>query len=408
MPRGGIRRRRGSVYALVLGIAILVTVVGIGALSVTRLNARAATASDDWNEAGILAFSACEQALAKLNTVAAAAPYTWRASYTSGTPVAAVTMGRGTYQWELVDPSDANLANDYTQSFTLYGIGRVGKATRVYSVTVNAGGTGIDALRAAYHAGTTLTVTGTTTVTGGPASCNGRATLNANLRGDLEAGSKIGTGTYGAGSVIPAAAKSQPSINAFEYYKAKATSLPGGAVSGNIFQPGTLTPSTNPYSGSTNADGVYYLRLPNVSSITINPSRIIGTLIIEGHSSSTAQSVTIQAEQYWQPYRSDYPVLLVKDVSTFTINGSMSRLSQSGNYYPSEIRGLIHLSETTNVILGNGCYIYGALITDNAMTTSGTNAVTNDPKIIANPPFGYQKGDVLTPAPGTWKWDVLP
>src|SRR3954470_25059687 len=102
-PPAPRRPRRGSIYALVLGVAMLVTAVGIGALAVARVNGRAAAASDDWNEAGLLAFSACEQATAWLNAAAAAAPSTWRAGYTSGTAVAAAALGRGTYQWVLVD-----------------------------------------------------------------------------------------------------------------------------------------------------------------------------------------------------------------------------------------------------------------------------------------------------------------
>src|SRR4051812_16915911 len=119
LPR---HRRRGSVYAFVLGVATLVTAIGVGALAAARMTARGATAADDWTEAGVLAFSSCEHALARLNVDAAASPYGWRANYTNGQATTAVALGRGTCQWVLVDPADGNLTNDYSQPLTLYGI----------------------------------------------------------------------------------------------------------------------------------------------------------------------------------------------------------------------------------------------------------------------------------------------
>src|SRR5438309_1227675 len=50
-----VRHRRGGAYILVLGVALLVTVIGMGALMTTRLAAREANSSTDWEEAGTLA-----------------------------------------------------------------------------------------------------------------------------------------------------------------------------------------------------------------------------------------------------------------------------------------------------------------------------------------------------------------
>src|SRR5437773_2595349 len=58
--RGEGAKRRGSVYLLVLGTAMLVTIVGVGALTVARVSARTMAASSDWEEAGVLAVSATE------------------------------------------------------------------------------------------------------------------------------------------------------------------------------------------------------------------------------------------------------------------------------------------------------------------------------------------------------------
>jgi hypothetical protein len=308
-------RRRGSVYAFVLGVATLVTAIGVGALAAARMTARGATAADDWTEAGVLAFSACEHALARMNVDAAASPYGWRANYTNGQATTAVALGRGTCQWVLVDPADGNLTNDYSQPLTLYGIGKVGKATRVYSVTVAAGGQGLDVLRAAYHGNAGLSVGGTSIVTGAPASSAGSAGGIGTLRGDLDAGSKGVLLTVSGAVATNSFPKNMPSSNVFATYKANATALPSSAASGGAFNPGSLTPTSNPY-GAANADGLYYLPLPAVALVQVLPARVQGTLLIEGNSSLSSQTVQFVNEQSWKPQRADYPTLIVKGVRT--------------------------------------------------------------------------------------------
>src|SRR5688572_5792426 len=106
-------RRRGSVYAMVLGITMLITVIGVGALATSRVTARAAAASTDWQEAGCLAFSAVEHAIAKLNADAVISPDTWRNPYVSGQTGFTCTLGGGTMSWALVDEDDGSVADDY-------------------------------------------------------------------------------------------------------------------------------------------------------------------------------------------------------------------------------------------------------------------------------------------------------
>jgi hypothetical protein len=120
------------------------------------------------------------------------------------------------------------------------------------------------------------------------------------------------------------------------------------------------------------------------------------------------QTVQVLFEQYWQPARADYPVLMTRDVNSVQFSGSLSRLTLSSGSYPSEFRGLIHLTDTASVILNNAFYLYGSLVAEGTITTSGTMALVCDPKLLSDPPVGYQKGDVLTPVPGSWKWDQWP
>src|SRR5687768_2619126 len=113
-------RRRGSIYAMVLAITMLITVIGVGALATSRVTARAASASTHWQEAGCLAFSAVEHAIARLNAEATSAPATWRSAYTSGQTGYTTELGNGWMSWSLVDEDDGSIVDDYADPLKVY------------------------------------------------------------------------------------------------------------------------------------------------------------------------------------------------------------------------------------------------------------------------------------------------
>ena len=141
--------RRGSTYVLVLGVAMVVTVLGFSALLLARINTVATLSANDWAEAGTLAFSATEHALADLND--SSGGVAWRSSFQSGVLAAEHALGRGTLSWMLVDEEDGDLADELTDPVRLYGIGRVGQAVRVYSVVLFPSGEALDVLRTAVQ-----------------------------------------------------------------------------------------------------------------------------------------------------------------------------------------------------------------------------------------------------------------
>ena len=153
------RRYRGSAYVFVLGITLIVTVMGMGALTLSRVTAKSTGQANDWEYAGTLAFSATEHAMSTLNAAAAASPAGWRANYTSRQTVFSQTIGRGTFSWALKDEVDGNLSADYLRPYRIYGIGTVGSVTRVYSVQVIPTGAPLDVLRTALHSNSTIKLT---------------------------------------------------------------------------------------------------------------------------------------------------------------------------------------------------------------------------------------------------------
>ncbi len=117
-----------------MGLAMLVTVVGAGMLAATRMTARAATNTNDWDEAGVLAYSAVQQAVASINAAGTINPTTWRSNYSNGQYAFSAPLGRGTMSWALKDEVDGNLSADYARPIRLYGVGSVGRARRCYSI----------------------------------------------------------------------------------------------------------------------------------------------------------------------------------------------------------------------------------------------------------------------------------
>lgn len=392
-------RRRGSMYAMVIGITMLITVIGIGALATARVVTRGSTSAVQWQEAGATAVSAAEHAIAKLNADAAAAPETWRSTYTSGAVAFDQPFGTGRLKWVLVDEDDGNIADDYADPIRLYGVGQVGQTLRVYSVQLQCGGNGLAVLGTACHSVGTLTITNTTIALGGSVSTNGNLELNGTLRGTSEVAGSGGTS---------APAKAMPAPSVFDLYAAMATRISSSAASSGTLSSGDLSAVNNPY-GAVNPDGIYILRLPDsLTSLDIASCHLKGTLLIESAPTRTNQEVVFKAPSLLEPHRADLPTIITKGIQKVYVQGSIQLYVAGPSSLASEIRGLVHLIGTESVRVENAAYIRGTLICDGALELKDTVGLTADPGLVASPPPGYTKGDVITPVPGSWKWDAPP
>jgi hypothetical protein len=414
--------RQGSAYVLVLGVALLLTVIGMGTLLTTRLAGKQSGNATDWQQSGLIAQSMVEQAMSYLNAQIAANPAGWRSSFTSYTSGGAVAFSQttsiGAGSWVVKDQVDGNFANNYADPFQLYGIGKVGQTTRVYSVQVVPAGSPMDVLRCGLHAGGSINTSGTITLGAGPISSNGNIKTQANISGNLEAQSQNGTaGNVHGFLTVPAAIKPMPSPGLYNIYLAKATAIPWSTLGSGINN--QLLTSTSNSFGPTNPDGVYSIVVPSGQNFTISSSRIKGTLVI---SMAGGCTLNITGPILWEPSRTDYPILIVQGTNvTVNITGSNTWLSEStvgldlnGNGtttddLPPQYRGLIHIIGATNSVqLSNNAYILGLLVTDGAVTTNNQTSFISDPNLYANPPLGYGKGDQLMIVPGSWIWDSPP
>jgi len=132
-PTAHTDRRRGSIYAVVLAMAILVSLIGLSAVAVGRINLRTAAAGGDSSSAELLALSAIEHGIAVLNSDS-----NWRSNYANDVECAPIALGPGSFTWKLRDEIDGDLRLSVggLQPARIVGIGRVGDARRAYSVAL--------------------------------------------------------------------------------------------------------------------------------------------------------------------------------------------------------------------------------------------------------------------------------
>ena len=126
--RGRTHARRGSSYVMVLSLATVMTVVGLSAITVSRVNTRANTQANEWTDAQFTAFSASEHALAAIN-----ADSNWRTTY-NGVTVERTINGK-TFSWQVIDEADGDLTDDASDPATIQVTGASGQAA--YALKVN-------------------------------------------------------------------------------------------------------------------------------------------------------------------------------------------------------------------------------------------------------------------------------
>lgn len=416
-PRPSRAKRRGTVYVVVLGAALIVSLIGMTGLMVARLQFRRATQAQDWIEAGDLALSAIEWGIKQIN-----ANTNWRTTYTNNVEITPIAMGRGTMSYKLVDAAlglasgDGTLSNNTYDPVRLYGIGRVGNAVRVYSVLL-IGDVPLDVLRTTVATSGYLNNSSASTTSGGPLSSNGLFTRGATVDGDVEAGSVTGTGTITGTLTTPAPAKTMPDKGVFEYYKRLATPLtwPGG-TSWTMSAP-LLSDTVNPFGSTTNPSGIYYVNVPDGNFLAIETLHTKGTLVVDCGDGAT---VLLTKEMFWEPKTPDLPILLIRHLTTSStsdlITSYLGSITEGSTTYPCQLRGLVHIMGATGAAsgdqegtIGYGGTYQGTLIIDGDARVYKTSATFNwDPNLYYNSLIGYTTGPTMKIVRGSCLWEAAP
>jgi hypothetical protein len=432
-PRRG--SERGTIYVLVLALLLVLMASGVAAISVARTRTRTIVLSNDALRAGTLAESAVERALAYMN-----ANGNWRTTYVSGVETAQVAFGGGTVSFKLVDECDGTLSGGDTDPVRIYGIGRYGKATQVYSVLA-VGVSPLTCLSAPLAVGGTLNCNKATVnavgmaITANADVNGGQSFINANV----EAAGNINTQswTHSGGSNSATVKRGMPGCSIFDSYTSIGTvipytSLPINLALGRKIELCVISPTDNPYGGGLNPSGVYVIDCQN-QNLVIRNCRIVGTLVILNPGSSSSITTGQTDAISWVPAVSNYPCLMVKGNIIFQLGGaaSLSEASLLTNFnppstpypypgggsdvtifdtYPNQIAGLVYISG--NVVATNT----GGFTNNVDMMAVGGNCdldrntwnLVMHPSFVNAPPPGFTGSGTVYPVVGTWNRELTP
>ena len=136
-PYSRKHNRRGSAYVLFLMTAMMVTLIGMSAMWVTRVQRRSAQTAEGSAQARYYARSAVEMGFLMMNQDPA-----WRANLGTGDWFTEISIGTGTMSLKatLLDQGDSDPDND---SLVMTATGVEGEAIHKVQVTVNADRSGL-------------------------------------------------------------------------------------------------------------------------------------------------------------------------------------------------------------------------------------------------------------------------
>lgn len=416
-------QRRGSIYVPVMASALIVSVIGLSAMTIARTQLRSSSKSNDSNEAEVLALSAIENAMTAINS-----DNIWRTKYVNNVETTPLALGNGTISWKFEDP-DGDLTNDPLDTTYLYGIGRAGDATYVNKVQLETTGAGLTCLEVALHAGGNIGFAETTLVGNSPISANANiAAVSSTLYPPMEAVGIIGGGTYYGSKSMGIRPRQMPGSSMFDYYLNHGSRILIGSLpkdSGSYRLRNTvLSPNSNPFAvesftPQTNSEGIYIIDCKG-QELRIENCRIVGTLVILNPGTGTRVRKSVN----WEPAVRNYPVLLVKGsirielsynaldeavlMTNFNPTGTPAPYNggatdaDTSDMYTSRIKGLVAVTEI--LTLDKETRIHGVILADTVGV--GTGSVMNfiyNPQYLTNPPPGFADDSEYKISPGSWE-----
>lgn len=417
-----LSRRAGYLYVAVLFTSLIVSTMGLVALTTATLRSRMASDGNDRIVAELLASAAIEDAVQRLSN-----DDNWRSSFAANTESSAVTLGSGTYTWMLKD-SDGNLTDDESDFVQIVGIGRAGRATVAESVKMYPTGSPLSSLEAAFHCqgnvtlGTTISITTNSLI-----SSNGNITASAllsSIQGNAEAvGSIAGNVSGSKTSGVPS--RQLPGSSALEYYLDNGTYIPWASLPVNgasrVIEKVVLSPTVNPF-GDRNPEGIYVIDCAG-QQIKIRDCRVVGTIVLL----NAASNSSLEGSLRWDAAVANYPALLVAgDIDVKLTTTDLSEADQAINFnpngtpflgkqdndlldvYPSEINGLVYVSGRFDAPQDYIESRFRGTVICNSITANSSCRFNYRALIHDYPPPGFARGNPMTISPGSRRRETLP
>lgn len=412
-PRSARQRRRASIYILVLGCALIVTVIGLSAVTSVRLRQRSLSGGRDFATARWGAQSAVDLGMQMIED-----DPDWRTNLGDGLWIDGLSLGEGTLSLRATDPDDGDLADNSGASLELTGIGRCDSAQYNLEVTLVSPLLPLPLLACAAHAGRDFGIDWTVPVQadGAPLSANVDLVNWGYVDGDVEADYVYTYFSIDGDITTNAPPRDLPASTVFDQYVDLATAMPNPWTISRV----VIGPGYNPY-GSGNAEGIYFIDTGG-NDLWIEGARIEGTLVIDTHGATVHVSRDVLA----QPARPEFPVLIVDGHLSLGLR-SYSQLDEDDwgtNYnppavpyegqsdtklndsYPSELRGLVHATGTISI--QRETLVHGLLIAHRDINCYDELHIHYDPDLYENPPLGYTMFGPPEVVPGSWRQVILP
>ena len=401
------RTRPGGVYFLVLAAAVILSALALG-LAYQMLQYRQ----------GVRAAAAVRQARLSAELGIRHALYftrvqpNWRNQLNNGRWLSNVVAGDALYNVSGEDPLDGNLNNGDADPVLLTCTAAVGPVSR--TVRVRTRNQPSPLLSYAVAAGGNLDI-------GNRARITGDVTSNASIDksgadtyifGNAEACGTIAEQSNISGVIAPGSpAKTFPNpLDVFNYYTARATAIPFTSTLAGVL----LSPTSNPFSGPLNPDGLYKINCAN-RTITIKDCRIVGTLLLTGVKSGSK----VESAVSWRPARSDYPALLFDGGSVdLGFSGALQEtkvhvdlslptepgFGSQSDTYPSEIAGLVY--GTGDLKYLDEANVRGVTIVTGVFEVTDDVQCAFDAVVRDSAPPGFTES-YLAPIAGTWQ-EIVP
>ncbi len=408
---------RGSAYLAVLGGSLLVTVIGIGALSAAQSRRAAAELEVSAWKAKVNAQSGIDLAMKEI-----AGDSNWRNTKAGGTILSSTNTGDGRVRVTATDPTDSDLSDSNADPFDLTAVGAHGIARHTLRVRIGATAPALSCLGVALasagaHTHTTTTISSDHTISSNAAILATLANISGRVEATLAATGLTYTGTVA--SLQPA--REFPDTAIISRYAARGSTISWSSiptVSGKKTIQNLLISAASPPLGATsNAEGIYAIDCGG-NDLIIQNCRIVGTLVLRNAGGGT----TIQGSVNWSEGTVGYPILLVdgsaslaftKDTNLNENDAANPNFNPAGtpysgstdndktDSYPSEMNGLVYITgslNTSNSPKVTGCVVVGGLV-----TTSGTLTLRYNAAYSSSPPPGFTGSATLVIIPGTWQ-----
>jgi hypothetical protein len=386
------RRRRGSVYIIVISTSLVVTMLGLGGMYAATARAARSQASRDEMLARRLAISAVELLVQEAQNTAA-----WREAAADGPLFEDLPLGEGYISASVTDAVDGNLANNLVDPVVITGVGRLGSARQVYRVTATPPSEWPSWFAGVMHSHGTLSVGAAIVRSSSPIGSNSIVTATGGtIKADIYAvGSISGTTYHGTKTtMVPARPMPQPSV--FSYYSSFATPIPYASIPSGKLRRTVLSGATNPFGSGLNDRGIYSIDCEG-KKLVIEECRVAATLII-----TNCSDLTIQSSVHTDSWETGLPSLMVSGDLHIATDTADLRESSFGNFnpggtpyegvsdtdstdvYPSVLNGLLYVSG--NVTMAGRITVVGSLVAGGTINIRSGSVVALSRRLTGSPP----------------------